>query len=89
MPFAEQGLLLLATDGLDPTRTQTFQYDSLNRLTQAVSAAYGVSNTITYSYDQIGNITYNSQIGSYTYGAQPHAVTQAGSTSVSVQVTTS
>ncbi len=50
MPFAEQGLLLLATDGLDPTRTQTFQYDSLNRLTQAVSAAYGVSNTITYSY---------------------------------------
>ena len=40
--------------------------------------------TITYNYNQIGNITYNSQVGNYTYwkqvyGTKPHAVRYAGS----------
>jgi len=55
------------------TGTQTFQYDALNRLTQAVGA-YGTS---TYAYDPIGNMTEKEGV-TMTYGAGsagPHAVT--------------
>ncbi len=62
-------------DIIDTNRTQNLSYDHLNRLTQAVSTSYG---TLTYQYSEIGNITYNSQLGTYTYGTRPHAVTQAG-----------
>ncbi|MCB9771472.1 MAG: VCBS repeat-containing protein [Candidatus Omnitrophica bacterium] len=56
------------------TATQTFKYDALNRLTQAVGASYGTKN---YTYDQIGNIIAKDGL-TYTYskvGAGPHAVT--------------
>jgi len=69
------GNITTLTDLLDGNRTQSFTYDHLNRLTQAQNTVYG---TLTYTYNQIGNITYNSQLGSYTYGTKPHAVTQAG-----------
>ena len=61
-----------------PNRTQTFVYDELDRIKTATSTVYG---TITYQYDQIGNITYNSRVGSYKYDdpAHIHAVTKAGS----------
>ncbi len=63
-------------DGCHGGNTQSFGYDELNRLTNAQSSSYG---TITFAYDQLGNMTYNSRIGSYTYGGtKPHAVTQAG-----------
>lgn len=39
------------------------------------------SDNIAHTYDNRGNITYNSQLGSYTYGAKPHAVIQAGANS--------
>ena len=56
--------------------TQSFGYDELNRLTSAQSPSYG---NITFTYDQTGNMTYNSRIGAYTYGGtKPHAVTRAG-----------
>ena len=50
--------------------TETFGYDILNRLT-------GVSGLApkTYAYDSIGNITSKSDVGTYSYGAKPHAVT--------------
>ncbi|MFZ1991549.1 MAG: RHS repeat-associated core domain-containing protein, partial [Alphaproteobacteria bacterium] len=80
--FDNAGNISTITDLLDGSRTQTFTYDDLNRLTQAQSASY-TNGTITYQYNQIGNMTYNSRVGSYTYGAQPHAVTQAGSNSYS------
>ncbi|MEW5745519.1 MAG: RHS repeat-associated core domain-containing protein [Nitrospirota bacterium] len=73
------GNITKVTDYLDSNRTQTFAYDYLNRLTQAQSASYG---TLTYQYNEIGNIIYNSQVGNYTYDpAHPHAATQAGSIS--------
>ncbi len=65
---------------------ETYDYDRLDRLTRT-----GVSSTLyegesfngsqTQSYDALGNITYKSDVGDYTYGsgAGPHAVTQAGS----------
>jgi RHS repeat-associated protein len=68
------------TDSILSTRSQTFFYDDLDRLTQAQSNVY---STITYQYNVIGNMTYNSQVGSYTYWKQyyrtkPHAVYNAG-----------
>jgi RHS repeat-associated protein len=67
------------TDNVDNTRTQSFQYDDLNRIAQAQSTAYG---TLTYNINAIGNLTYNSQVGSYTYlPGKPHAVVTAGGNS--------
>jgi len=63
--------------------TETFGYDSMNRLTSIntssdVQGAYAKSKT--YSYNSLGNITYQSGIGSYTYYAdKPHALKSAGS----------
>ena len=52
-------------DGVTPARSQTFQYDGLSRLTQAV----GVYGTIDYSYDVVGNRTAKLwDNGSSTYG---------------------
>lgn len=45
--------------------TETFQYDDLNRLTQASSSYHG---SISYTYDAIGNITSKTGFGDYTYG---------------------
>ncbi len=55
--------------------SESFSYDSLNRLIGADLSGVGVN---TYQYDSIGNITYKSDVGSYLYGngvAGPHAVT--------------
>ena len=60
---------------------QTFGYDDIDRLTSA-TGNYG---TITYTYNEIGNMLSNSQVGTYSYPAsgsasvRPHAVSTAGS----------
>lgn len=60
-------------------RYETFQYDGLDRL---VSHARTGASTVTVAYDQRGNITNKSDVGSYVYGGpRPHAVTQAGASS--------
>jgi YD repeat-containing protein len=66
------------TDYLDNTKTRTYVYDDLDRLTSATSTSYG--GTLTWQYDKIGNMTYNSRYGNYVYGdpLHKHAVTQAG-----------
>jgi len=54
---------------------QIFNYDDLDRLTQA----QGPYVTQNYTYDTIGNMLSNTRVGSYNYtGSQPHAVTSAG-----------
>ena len=61
------------------TLTETFTYDTLNRLTQS---RVGSNTAQTVSYDALGNIKSKTGVGSYTYGAGtagPHAVTTAGS----------
>lgn len=56
------------------TGTQTFQYDALNRLTQA-SGTYGA---FSYAYNAVGNMTTKEGVA-MTYGSpngsKPHAVT--------------
>ena len=55
-------------------------YDALDRLTTATSAATDGYGTITYTYNQIGNMLSHSKVGTYTYNAsgasstRPHAV---------------
>lgn len=54
--------------------SQSFTYDDLNRLTQAIGSAYGTQN---FTYDSIGNMTHKAgRTMSYGAGAAgPHAVT--------------
>ncbi len=62
-----------ATQGV----TEIFLYDNLNRLLQASGPALV---TRGFDYDAIGNITYKSDVGIYTYGAKPHAVASVSGT---------
>ena len=68
---------------------QTFSYDALDRLTTATNGATGGYGTVTYSYNQIGNLLNNSQVGRYTYNTsgatstRPHAVTRVGTNTYS------
>jgi YD repeat-containing protein len=73
--YDSDGNVTAVTDNVVPNNSQQFTYDGLNRLTIATSPSY---STITFTHDAIGNITLNTRVGSYTYGAHPHAVTQAG-----------
>ncbi len=69
---------------------ESFEYDRLNRLTRSyvsgTIAGVNYDYNIDYSYDAIGNITYKSDVGNYTYGDQgrtagnagPHALLSAG-----------
>jgi RHS repeat-associated protein len=58
--------------------TESFTYDYLDRLTSAQSNSTS-PYAETYTYNEIGNIlSLNGD--AYTYGTQPHAVTQIGST---------
>jgi len=71
------GNLVSRTDG-NQNLTETFLYDSLNRLTNAVvnSPAAGLSST-NYTFDSLGNITNRSDMGTYAYGNandRPHAL---------------
>ncbi len=63
---------------------ETFDYDSLNRVVQSTLTGTGADlyelaglTTTQFEYDALGNITYRSDVGNYTYGdnAGPHAVT--------------
>ncbi|MDH5216229.1 MAG: hypothetical protein OEX19_00930, partial [Gammaproteobacteria bacterium] len=60
---------------------QKFSYDNLNRLSNVK-----INNQIyrSYEYDEVGNVTYRSDVGYYSYGqgnAGPNAVTSIGSVS--------
>ena len=63
--------------------TETFVYDSVNRLTSSTVNSSGAGIvTKTYAYDAIGNITSRSDLGNYTYNpsgggsVRPHALIQ-------------
>lgn len=62
--------------------TETFGYDSLNRLTSAVSSG-ALSRSEAVNYNRIGNITDKYGVsGAYSYStSQPHAVSEANGVS--------
>ena len=64
------------TDGATPSRSQSFQYDSRNRLTQAT----GVYGTLGWSYDPVGNRTLQTSSAgttNYSYASSSNRLTQA------------
>ena len=72
------GNLMSRTGVKGPGVTETFTYDSLDRLL-CVSQGNSVTEAITYGDD--GNILSKTGMGSYGYfGVQPHAVTQVDNT---------
>ena len=60
----------------------TYAYDDLHRLTSATNHT-DATQSQSFLYDAIGNMTFNSRLGSYSYPtsgtARPHAVQQVGS----------
>ncbi|WP_444938893.1 hypothetical protein [Microbulbifer sp. JMSA002] len=62
---------------------ERFEYDGLNRLRYARHYQAGSQTPIQeVRYDDTGNITYKTGVGSYEYsGPRPRAVTKAGNTS--------
>jgi hypothetical protein len=66
--------------------TETFTYDTLNRVTSA-TVGQSVAPVKTFSYDAIGNLLSKSDVGNYSYplagSALPHAVTSISGGAVS------
>jgi RHS repeat-associated protein len=68
---------------------EDFTYDALNRITGTTLTDTGTGGQLaqtTYQYDAIGNITFKSDVGTYSYNGidgGPHAVTAAGANSYS------
>jgi RHS repeat-associated protein len=66
---------LLTRGDINTSLSESFVYDTLNRLT---SATVGVSAAKTFGYNAIGNLTAKSDVGTYTYPPAgqpfPHAV---------------
>jgi YD repeat-containing protein len=82
--FDAVGNIKKRIDGRQQDMTEAFDYDELDRLTH--STIYGGPTGVNhidkfYSYDDMGNITSKSDVGSYSYagcGNRPHAVCSAG-----------
>ena len=75
--FDNAGNVRGITDAVN-SGTQSFTYDSLNRLVTATGARYGA---LAYAYDQIGNMTTKEGV-TMAYGAvnsRPHAVLSTSS----------
>ncbi len=69
------GNITKITDKVVSTKTQTFEYDSLNRLTNAK----GVYGEESYAYDPAGNLIKNSHgVLAYNDASHPYAVTADG-----------
>ena len=70
------------TDTTNSGQVQTFGYDALDRLIAASTTLTGTGQYVeSYQYNPIGNITYTSRLGNYSYSdpLHKHAATAAGS----------
>lgn len=79
--FDGKGNLITLADNLNAIN-HGYTYDSLDRLLTSNGAGTN-PYTQSYQYDRIGNITFKSDVGSYsyTYSNKPHAVRTAGNIS--------
>jgi RHS repeat-associated protein len=80
--FDGKGNIITIADALNGI-THGYTYDSLDRLLTANGVGTNPYSQ-SYQYDRIGNITYKSDVGSYsyTYSSKPHAVRTAGNISL-------
>lgn len=49
-----------------------YTYDNLNRLESATRTHNGAAQVATYDHDAIGNLTYKSDVGTYSYAASTY-----------------
>ena len=77
--FDGKGNVITLIDNLNAI-THNYTYDSLDRLLTANGVGTNPYSQ-SFQYDRIGNITYKSDVGnySYNYSNKPHAVNSAGS----------
>jgi RHS repeat-associated protein len=72
------GKLLTRSDA-NTSPSESFGYDTLNRLTSSTVSLSPTPLVKTFSYNAIGNLTAKSDVGTYSYPAsgqpRPHAVT--------------
>jgi RHS repeat-associated protein len=84
------GNVLTRADANENNLTETFQYDNLNRLTQAM-VSQNIALVKNFTYDFIGNLLTKSDVGNYTYpaagSALPHAVTSISNGSINTSFT--
>ncbi|UVT19086.1 MAG: hypothetical protein H8K03_14890 [Nitrospira sp.] len=84
--YDEAGNVIRIGDQITLANTQILIYDDIDRLLTANGpyGAGGTNSTFTYAYNEIGNMTVNPQVGTYTYPSggpttvRPHAATVAG-----------
>ncbi len=77
-------ILTISDSATTNPHSTVYAYDDLHRLTSAQVTRPQDSYTQTFEYDAIGNMTYNSKLGTYYYEgdtlagnfANPHAVTR-------------
>ena len=74
----------LTSNAVDPTKSATYVYDNLDRLTTATPGVGNSASTQSYSYDAIGNRLSNNVSGAlttYSYGTTSHRLNSlAGAT---------
>jgi len=74
----------LTSNAVDPTKSATYGYDNLDRLTTTTPGAGNSASTQSYSYDAIGNRLSNNVSGAlttYSYGSTSHRLNSlAGAT---------
>ena len=71
--YDDNGNVKTITDYLNASRSQTFIYDELNRMTNATSGS-AVYGALGFEYDQLGNLLQKDGIGFTTNANKPHQV---------------
>jgi hypothetical protein len=73
--------LVTSVSSPDATDNWTYHYDDGYRLVESTRVS-GPAESQSFQYDVLGRLTYNSQVGGYTYPSagepRPHAPTVAG-----------
>lgn len=83
--YYANGNLRARVDNVDSSKSEHYEYDSLDRLTKVSEASVGSGGIAAGAlksrtrYDAAGNITERTEVGAYSYTSpRPHAVTYAG-----------
>ncbi len=85
--YDDLGNLVDSWDGIQRAH-DSMTYDDLNRMTSVTTSSSLGTSTVNVQYDDLGNITYKSDVGAYNYSnvhgncsgttVRPHAVLRAG-----------
>ena len=60
---------LVSRSDANTSLSESFEYDTLNRLTKSILSLSPTPLVATFSYNAIGNLTFKSDVGAYSYPA--------------------